>query len=174
VAECRKPILVEKPLADSVADAKAMIETCNRYNVPLMYGASYRYLPACAKAKEMIDDNVLGDISLLIELSMTGQGLESYKDLSSLHYNPGSFGGSAMGMIEHGIHLIDLFRWFLKSEIISVYGKINISDGIPCSEHATLTFANGATAHLIYNEISFASDLESEGIYSWKFPCSRQ
>ena len=54
-----------------------------------------------------------------------------------------------------------------KSEVVSVYGKGNISGGTPGPEHATLTFANGATAHLVYNEVSFTSDLESEGIYSW-------
>jgi len=167
IAEYGKPILIEKPLAGTVADAKAMIETCKQQNVPLMYGASYRFLPATMKAKEMIDDNVLGEISLMMEWSIGGQGRESFKDLGPHHYYPGSFGGSGMGLVDHGIHLIDLFRWFLKSEVVSVYGKGNISGGTPGSEHASLIFANGATAHLIYNDISFTSNIESEGIYSW-------
>ncbi len=167
IAEYGKPILVEKPLAGSVADGKMMIEICKQQNVPLMYGASYRFLPANIKAKKMIDDNVLGEISLLMEWSIGGNGLEKYRDLGSHHYYPGSFGGSGMGMVDHGIHLIDLFYWLMKSEVVSVYGKGNISGGSPCSEHVTLNFANGATAHLIYNDISYSSDLESEGIYSW-------
>jgi len=167
VVKYGKPILVEKPLAGSAADAKSMIKTCEHHNVPLMYGASYRFLPATMKAREMINNNVLGDISLLMEWSLGGHGRESFSDLGPHHYYPGSFGGSGMGLVDHGIHLIDLFRWFLKSEVISVYGKGNISTGSPGSEHATLTFANGATAHLIYNDITFTSNLESEGIYGW-------
>ena len=167
IAEYGKPILIEKPLAGSVEDALSMIETCKQKNVPLMYGASYRFLPATMKAKEMIDDNVLGEVSLMMEWSIGGQGRDSFKDLGPHHYSPGNFGGSGMGLVDHGVHLIDLFRWFLKSEVISVYGKGNISGGSPCSEHATLTFANGTIAHLIYNDISFTSGLESEGIYSW-------
>ena len=167
IANYGKPILVEKPLAGSVADALSIVETCKQKNVPLMYGASYRFLPAIMKAKKMIDSNVIGDISLLMEYSIGGQGRENFKDLGPHHYYPDSFGGSGMGLVDHGIHLIDLFRWLLGSEVTSVYGKGNISGGIPGSEHATLIFANGATAHLIYNDISFTSDLESEGIFSW-------
>ena len=167
VAEYGKPILVEKPLAGSVGDGQAMIDACKQKNVPLMYGASYRFLPACIKAREMINDNVLGDISLLMEIAIGGQGPENFKDLGEHHYYSGSFGGSGMGLVDHGIHLIDLFRWFLKSEIISVHGIGNIScSSAPGTEHATFTFANGATAHLIYNDISYTSDLESEGVYS--------
>jgi predicted dehydrogenase len=167
VAGYGKPILVEKPLAASLEDGKAMVETCRRQNVLLMYGASYRFLPACIKAKNMIEKNLLGDISMMMECFIGVQGRESYTDMGQHHYYPGSFGGSDMGMVDHGVHLIDLFRWFLQSEVVSVYGNGNISCGTPAAEHATLNFANGATAHLIYNEITFSSDLESEGIYKW-------
>ncbi|MEN8210080.1 MAG: Gfo/Idh/MocA family oxidoreductase [Thermodesulfobacteriota bacterium] len=167
VAGYGKPVLVEKPLAGSLEDGKAMIETCRKQNIPLMYGASYRFLPACIKAKKMIEENLLGDISMMTEWSMGVQGRENYTDLGEHHYYPGSFGGSDMGMVDHGVHLIDLFRWFLQSEVVSVYGKGNISCRTPGTEHATLNFDNGTTAHLIYNEITFSSDLESEGIYKW-------
>ena len=167
VAEFKIPILVEKPLATTLTEAKSMIAKCKQNNVPLAYGASYRWLPANMKAKDIIKEGILGNISLLIEMAIGGHGIEKFQDLGQHHYPLGMPGGSGMGIVDHGIHLIDLFRWFLDSEVVSVYGNGNYSGGIPSSEHVTMKFMNGATAHLIYNEISYYSDLKSEGIYSW-------
>lgn len=161
------PILVEKPLANSVEEAQSMVNICEKYGTPLAYGASYRWLPACIKAKELIQNNQLGNISLLTENSIGGRGKENFKDLGPNHYRPKGLGGGGMGLVDHGIHLIDLFRWMMNTEVISVFGQGNYSGQSPSMEYAILNFANGAVGHLIYNEITFSSSIESEGIYSW-------
>ena len=167
VADFKIPILVEKPLATTVSEANSMIAKCKLNNIPLAYGASYRWLPANIKAKEVIKKGILGNISLLMEMAIGGHGKAKFQDLGHHHYPEGMPGGSGMGLVDHGIHLIDLFRWFLESEVVSVYGNGNYSGEIPSSEHVIMNFRNGATAHLIYNEISYYSDLKSEGIYGW-------
>jgi predicted dehydrogenase len=72
-----------------------------------------------------------------------------------------------MGLVDHGIHLIDVFRWLTKSEVETVVGRGNISGDAPQTEFLTMVFSSGAVGQLIYNEVTFPSDMPNEGIFSW-------
>ena len=58
-----KHILVEKPMANTIAEAEEMIEACERHGVALTVNYSFRYLPKIRKAKELIDAGALGTIT---------------------------------------------------------------------------------------------------------------
>jgi len=167
VAERGVHILCEKPMTLTLEDAEAMIRKCAAEGVKFQYGSSYRFLCACQKAKKMIDEGLLGDIMLLMEIQVGGRGPEDWFDLGSHHYPPGTPGGGGMGLVDHGIHLVDVFRWFTGSEIQSVAGKGNFSGNPPETEFLTMFFANGAIGQLVYNEASFPSDMPYEGIFGW-------
>jgi predicted dehydrogenase len=170
VEECARHkvhILCEKPLAVTTVDAKAMIDICNSNEVKLCYGAAYRWLTAARKAKELIDQGKLGPIRLLMEIAVGGKGLKNFRDAGAHHFPVGGPGGGRMGLIDHGIHTIDLFLWYMGSKIVSVFGRGNISGAKPWPEYITLFFENGAIGQLIYDEATFASDLPSEGQYSF-------
>ena len=160
-------VLSEKPMALNLDDARAMIEICRESGVRLCYGASYRYLSACQKAREMIGRGVLGDVRLLTETFVGGQGLRSWRGLGADHYPAGGPGGGGMGLMDHGIHLVDAFRWFTGSEVALVSGRGNYSGAEPAPEYLTMTFENGAIGQLVYDEATYPADLPSEGIYSW-------
>lgn len=166
-AEYKVHILIEKPLAVTLEECQSIIDACARNNVNLYYGASYRTLSANVKAREMILSGVLGEVSMAIEIVVGGRGRDKYAECGPHHYPPGTPGGCGMGIIDHGVHLIDLFSWFLESEVETVYGRGNISGEPPASEHLTATYKNGAVAHLIANTISFPTLLPSEGIVGW-------
>ncbi|WP_245561438.1 Gfo/Idh/MocA family protein [Actinomycetospora chiangmaiensis] len=55
-------VLVEKPMATSVADAVAMVDLARTRNVCLMAGHTFEYNPAVWKLKEIIDSGELGRI----------------------------------------------------------------------------------------------------------------
>lgn len=167
VAEKKVHILIEKPLATSLEEGQAIIDSCDRNGVKLYYGASYRTLSANIKAREMIRNGDLGEISMVMETVIGGNGLESYAECGPQHYPPGTPGGCGMGIMDHGIHLIDLFCWYLDTEVHSVFGRGNISGEAPVSEHMTVTFKNGTVAHLLANTISYSTQLPSEGTISW-------
>jgi len=57
-----KHVFVEKPMAASVADARAMIELSERKERCLMVGHTFEYNPAVIKIKEIIDSGELGEI----------------------------------------------------------------------------------------------------------------
>jgi predicted dehydrogenase len=60
-----KHIFIEKPLALSVADARACVESARSAGVVLQVGFQRRRLPAHRKLKELIDDGAIGDIEML-------------------------------------------------------------------------------------------------------------
>lgn len=167
IAAHKVHILVEKPLATSIEDGQAILDVCALQGVKLYYGASYRSLTANMKAREMIQRGDLGEVSMAMEVVIGGSGLASYTECGPHHYAPGTPGGCGMGIMDHGIHLIDLFSWFLGAEVETVFGRGNISGAHPASEHVTMTYSNGAVAHLIANTISFPTLLPTEGIARW-------
>jgi len=167
VAEHGVHILCEKPMALTLKDAKAMITKCAAKGVKFHYGSSYRFLCACQKAKEMINEGLLGDIMLLLEIQVGGRGPKHWTDLGPYHYPPGTPGGGGMGLVDHGIHLVDVFRWFTGTEVHSLVGKGNYSGEPPETEFLTMFFTNGAIGQLIYNEANFPSDMPYEGIFGW-------
>lgn len=167
VAECGVHVLCEKPLAVTLEDARAMIDACEKGGVKLGYGATWRFLPACRKAKEMIEAGRLGSIMLLLETYVGGKGYENFRDAGPMHYPPGGPGGGGMGLVDHGIHLIDMFMWLTGSPVESVFGRGNYSGQPPATEYLTMNLQNGAMGQLVYNEATIPCEMPYEGIFSW-------
>lgn len=160
-------VLCEKPMTLTVADAQAMIDCCNAAGVKLYYGSSYRHLPACRKAREMIHQGAIGDPLLLLETFIGGHGLAGWRPLGEHHYPAGGPGGSGMGLMDHGIHLADVLPWLAGSEASWVFGRGNIAGRQPGAEFMTMQLRNGAVGQLVYCEATYPSDLPTEGIFGW-------
>jgi predicted dehydrogenase len=159
-------VLCEKPLALTVADTEAMIARCRDRGVKLFYAASYRFLPPVVKARELIRSGAIGDVQLLIETMLGGTGTEGYQVMGFAHYPAGGPGGSGWGLMDHGIHLVDVFEWLSGSPVAAVYGRGQISGERPASEFMLMEFANGASGHLLYNDATWATELPNEGLFS--------
>jgi len=71
-----------------------------------------------------------------------------------------------MGLVDHGVHLLDIFSWLNDSEIVSAQGKGHISGQAPSSEFMVMQLANGAMGHLIYNAATYSTGLPNEGMFS--------
>jgi predicted dehydrogenase len=169
VIECAKAgvhVLCEKPLALCVEACDRMIRACEEANVTLGYGASYRFLPALAKAKELIDAGEIGEILVLRESAIAGNGSEGRHTLSESHYPAGGPGGSGMGLIDHGIHLVDAFLWLSDSAVTRTVGRGNRAGCRQLPEFLLLEFANGAIGELVYEDGTFPVELPTEGIFS--------
>jgi len=176
VAEQGIHVFCEKPIAVTLNDAEAMVTACKEADVKFFYGSCYRYLPAVKKAYELIQSGTIGEIQLMTEQMIGGQGLAGYQELSPIHYPINGPGGPGMGIVDHGIHLIDVFSWFTQSEIIQVRGKGQISGAPAASEFMAMEFANGAMGHLLYNAATYSTALPNEGMFSggqgWQADCS--
>jgi predicted dehydrogenase len=158
--------LCEKPLALSLDACRRMIASCRENDVRLGYGASYRYLPALVVAREMIQRGDLGEILLLRESAVGGNGSGKRGTLPFTHYPKGGPGGAGMGLCDHGIHLIDAFSWLIDSSVTRVSGRGNISGELQRPEFAHLEYANGAIGELLYEDGTYSTDLPQEGIFA--------
>jgi D-apiose dehydrogenase len=59
-AELRIPVICQKPFAENIADAKAMVDVCARAGVPLMVHENFRWQSPLLKAKQILDSGVIG------------------------------------------------------------------------------------------------------------------
>lgn len=159
--------LCEKPLALSLDACERMIAVCREYGVRLCYGASYRYLPALVIARDMIQRGDVGQVLVLRECAVGGNGPSNRGTLGFAHYPKGGPGGSGMGLCDHGVHLIDAFSWLIGSSVTRAWGRGNIAGEEQRPEFAHLEYANGAIGELLYEDGTYSTDLPQEGIFAW-------
>jgi UDP-N-acetyl-2-amino-2-deoxyglucuronate dehydrogenase len=160
-------VLCEKPMALSVEACESMIHACRASSVRLCYGASYRYLPALMRAREMILAGELGQVLLLREYAVGGIASAERGTLPFTHYPKGGPGGSGMGLCDHGIHLLDVFPWLMDSHTTGVWGRGNISGEPQRPEYVHLEYANGAIGELLYEDGTYTTTLPDEGQFAW-------
>ena len=159
-------VFCEKPIAVTAEDAEVMVAACADAKVRLFYGSCYRYLPAIIKAKALIAEGAIGDVQLMTEQAIGGHGAEGYLELAPIHYPTGGPGGPGMGLVDHGVHLIDIFPWMTDSSIVAAHGRGLVSGEPPSSEYMAMQLSNGAVGHLIYNAATFPTGLPNEGMFS--------
>lgn len=127
-------ILVEKPLADTVENAEAIISAAHDADLTLMVGHIERFNPAVSKMKEIIDSKLLGKI---VSISTRRVG----------PYNPRI---RDVGIIlDLGVHDIDVISYLYGARISEVYA-IAGSDIHSHEDHASIMLRfNGDKAGVI-------------------------
>ena len=103
-----KHVLVEKPAARSSAKLDQVIKTAEKNHVQVRVGFNHRYHPALLKAKRLIDSGEAGELMFI--RGRYGHGGRIGYD-REWRANPALSGGGEL--IDQGVHLIDLSRWFL-------------------------------------------------------------
>jgi predicted dehydrogenase len=103
-----KHVLIEKPGARHSEELEDLTELGRKSNVRIRIGFNHRYHPAFRKARHIVDSGNLGP--LMFVRARYGHG-------GRIGYNrewrnqPKLSGGGEL--IDQGVHLIDLARWFL-------------------------------------------------------------
>jgi predicted dehydrogenase len=116
VAEAGKHAIVEKPLATTLEDARAMIAAFDKAGKRLCYAEELCFLPKFARIKEIADDGGIGPVYMV---------KQSEKHAGP--YSPWFFQKEAAGggiMMDMGCHSIEWARWVLgKPKVTSVYAR---------------------------------------------------
>jgi UDP-N-acetyl-2-amino-2-deoxyglucuronate dehydrogenase len=159
-------VLCEKPMAVDLTDALAMARACDDAHVAFFYGSSYRFLPAVQEARRLIGEGALGNVRVIVEQALGGRGPEAYQALSAEHYPPGGPGGGGWGLVDHGIHMLDIFPWVTGCPIRAVFGSGCRSGGPANPEYALLQMEGGAIGILLYDQSTWPLGLPSEGAFS--------
>lgn len=111
-----KHVLVEKPAGRNLKEIKEVIKLARKNKVMIKVGFNLRYHPALRKAKEIVDSGKMGELMFLRACYGHGGRIGYNKEWRA---NPKISGGGEL--IDQGIHLIDLSRWFF-GNFVSVKG----------------------------------------------------
>jgi predicted dehydrogenase len=159
-------VLCEKPMAHTLEDALAMERACRQHAVQFCYGSSYRHLPAVREARRLIAEGAIGAVRLLLEEVITGEGASSFRPLSATHYPMGGPGGGGYGLVDHGIHMLDILPWLCDSSISTVFGRGDRTGATARPEFALLGLTTGALGVLLYDGSTWPLELPAEGLFS--------
>jgi predicted dehydrogenase len=154
-------VIIEKPLALTLADAERIVYTSLKYRKQVFCVMQNRYSPPSVWIKEMITSGKLGDIYMV--------ALNCYWNRDERYYKPGGWHGSAAldggTLFTQFSHFIDIMYW--------LFGDIcNIQARLADFNHAGLTefedsgiihfnFVNGGIGSLNYSTAVWNKNMES-------------
>jgi predicted dehydrogenase len=140
-------VLCEKPLATMLEDARAMVDVCREAGVILMTAFPMRFSAPLVEVKAQLDANALGRLYCF---NSTNQGRMPIHERDWFVDKELAGGGAVM---DHTVHVADVLRWFLGSEVVEVYAQINRilhaeAVDVETAGLLMLTFADGTFASL--------------------------
>ena len=112
-------VLCEKPLATTVDDARELVDACNNAGIELMTAFPMRFSPPLIEGAQWVAEERAGQV-----LAFTGTNNGRIPtDHAAWFADPVAAGGGAV--MDHVVHLIDIMRWWLRSEPVEVYADTN-------------------------------------------------
>lgn len=154
-------VLVEKPLAVSLADCDEMIDAANRCQKKLGVVSQRRFSPSSLRMKKAIADGKIGDPTLATVV-MLGWRSKAYYQSDPWRGSWEKEGGGVL--VNQAPHQLDLVQWFMDDEPEELYGiykninhpYIEVED----TAVAILTFKRGGIANLV------VSNSQKPGLYA--------
>ena len=111
-----KHVLCEKPLARNPAEGRQIVEAARTARRHLATGFNYRFYPAIATARSILDSGRIGDLDHIRSYAGHPGGNEFTHPWV---HDVNVMGGGAL--VDNGIHILDLTRYFL-GEVVEVKG----------------------------------------------------
>ena len=161
-----KHVLVEKPLANSLAESEAMVgaaQAARSAGVRSMVGFNYRRVPALALARQLIADGKLGTIRQ-VRASYLQDWLADPDSPMTWRLRKETAGSGALGDIAS--HAIDQVQFLLGDTVTEVSGRLHTftsqrpgPDGpeavtVDDAAWATLSLAGGAVASVDVSRVA--------------------
>ncbi|NJE02067.1 UDP-N-acetylglucosamine 3-dehydrogenase [Thermococcus sp. JdF3] len=118
-------VLVEKPIADTIENAKAIITAAEEAGVTLMVGHIERFNPAVLRLKELISGGELGEM-VTISAKRVGPMAARIRDVGII--------------IDLGVHDIDVISYLFSEPVRTVYARAgNVVHPAGVEDHALIT-----------------------------------
>ncbi len=153
-----KHVLCEKPMARNANEAREMLRMAEMSNVTAMLSHEFRFVPARARMKELLDEGFIGAVSLA-QLSFLRPLVADVRGHAWQWLVDAEAGGGMLGAL--GAHFVDALRWWF-GEISEVAGASSVSvptvrtgsgDALHANAEDTfamlLHFASGAIGNII-------------------------
>ena len=135
-------VLVEKPLADSVAAGREMVDLARAQGLVLMADHTYCYTPVVQRIAELVEEGALGEVlfvdSVRINLGLVQPDVDVFWDLAP-----------------HDLSVLDrILPGGLRPLGVAAQGADPVGAGKSCVGYLSLPLANGALAHVHVNWLS--------------------
>ena len=141
-AAAGKHVLVEKPMATSVADCTAMIEACARSAVHLEVIQTQRFRGALSRTRQLIAEGAIGQLRMLQGRSLFTDYVVGTSPWAGDELHGGAF-------LDTGVHFFDLMRFLTGKEPDSIFSTLKTFGTVPhrgLNAMSQLTFADGTMA----------------------------
>lgn len=140
--EAGKHVLVEKPLANTYAEGKAIVEAADSRGVVLMCDHTFCYTPAVEHLRKIVNDGTLGDIqyfdSVRINLGLIRHDTNVLWDLAP-----------------HDVSILDfVLPERLRPMSVAAHGADPLGTGQACIAYLNLQLPGNAIAHIHVNWLS--------------------
>jgi predicted dehydrogenase len=116
-----KHVIIEKPFACTNYEAWDIVNTAKKYNTRVMVGCNYRFWEQHLIAKELLRQNIIGDLKM--GSSKSHESWDLYHEMISytkFRQDPKLAGAGAL--FDLGSHMVDLLLWFMGKEAKRVCG----------------------------------------------------
>ena len=147
-AQQGKHVFVEKPIANTLADGKKIVEACQKAGVVLLVGHDMRRLSGFRKIKELIDKGAIGkpimvesNFAATLGFELTPEKWRWYGDDS------GCPAGALMTM---GIHHADTLNYYFGpiKKVFAFFNKLYIRAEVEDVNLTTFQFESGVLGYL--------------------------
>lgn len=155
-----KNVLIEKPIALTVEDAKEILKVAEEKNLRVFTSMQLRFSPVVQYVKNLIDNNSLGKV-FMVNINCYWNRNKNYYKLRQWHGNQEMDGGVLFTQFSHFVDIMNF--WF--DEVICTNSKsfnfthqeVTEFDDSGCVDFT----ADGAIGHMIYTTSVFNKNFES-------------
>ena len=162
-----KHVLLEKPMATSIADAQAIVEASGRAGKVLLVGHSHSYDAPIARMRQVVEEGALGDVRMANTWCFTDW---VYRPRRPGELDLGKGGGVTF---RQGAHQLDILRLLCGGLAKSVRARTFDFDSSRPTVGAHVVFVDfvdGAAATAVYNGYGHLPGAElTFGIGEWGF-----
>ncbi len=143
-----KHVLLEKPMATTVADAQAVVDACRTAGVRLMVNFVHRFRAEYRRAWEAIRSGTIGRPVVAIDVIASARSV-----LPDWVWKREASGGGMM--MYNGVHGTDRLAWLMGSRAVRVgaaMGSFCYPGGLEDSLVGSLTFENGGLGAIVQHK----------------------
>ena len=122
LARAGRPILVEKPFADSYDEAVQMVEICEKHGAPLGVDQNFRTHYPFLQARQLIAEGAIGALNSIAHRDLFFRQDGGWRVEQNRH-----------ALMVMGVHWLDGIRILAGREADSVYAQMRSSEAINCA-----------------------------------------
>jgi 1,5-anhydro-D-fructose reductase (1,5-anhydro-D-mannitol-forming) len=148
-ARAGKHVFCDKPMTTTVADAERVLRECEKAGVKVGLNFHNRFMPSFIETKRIVESGEIGEV-LLVQVEASG-GPNPASVRAGWRVDPAIAGlGATMSI---GVHVYDIFRFILASEIVNVTACFDTPRGVMEKTNLSIfRFANGVMAQMNANQ----------------------